>query len=84
MLNNNDTSDLINFLVYSVESAAVFAAVLIIALYFVGPGAIKILRAEVIDPAIQQWNAPITGSVKITPTDNNPFFGTSKTNPKKK
>ena len=74
MLNKNDTSDIINYLVYTAESAVVSVMILIAVLYLIGPGAIKITRAVLIDPMVRQWNAPAIRSSQFVPTNMGVFF----------
>jgi len=69
----NDTSDIINYLVYTAESVVVSVMIAIAVLYFFGPGAIKIARAVLIDPAIRQWNAPVIAN-QVTPMNMGVFF----------
>ena len=75
-MNRNNTSDLIHLVAESAQFALVSLAIIIAAIWLIGPGACKLLRAAVVDPAIAQWNS--AGSqphVRLVPAKNG-FFKT--------
>jgi len=82
MLNKNDTSDIINYLVYTAEYAVVSVIIMVAVLYFIGPGAIKITRAVLIDPMIRQWNASAIRSSQSVPRNMGVFFDDPSKNKK--
>lgn len=74
----NNTSDLIDCVVYSADLAAGAVIFFVIVFHFAGPVVAKVLRAAVIDPAVRQWNAPIAKSAYPNGAGGNIFFSKTK------
>jgi len=69
MLNENDLSDLISFVVWVAVIIAVLIITAVWAVCFLGPKTVKILQTVLIEPAVKNWN-----SVSDLPAKNNIEF----------
>jgi len=57
MLNENDISDLISFIVWVAAITAVLIITAVWAVCFLGPKTVKILQTVLIEPAVKNWNS---------------------------
>jgi|GEM_PF-5094201 hypothetical protein len=78
MPNNNDTSDLVDFVIESAQTAGVFVVIWAVILIMTVPTAIYVLRAAIVDPAVKQWNTSIPKLNEPAQVRSGNYFGLPK------